>query len=327
MDMTIFIITALIIFLLFAFGVLVFVNFSKSKKQERVMSVIRGQSVSSDKSSDADAQNKRRADIARKLKESGDGDEGGRRKRNAIAILLEQAGLNTTVKQYWIYSFVFAVFVVVMAVVFGTSPVTTLLIGVIALLGIPRLFLKRKIKKRQKLFLKEFADALEAMVRLLKAGMPVSEAIKMAAAEYEGPVGEEMTQVYEAQKVGIPLPEAALEAARRMPITEMQMFATGLAIQSQTGASLSEVLLNLAGVIRARYRLRRKVQAMSQEAKSSAAIIGVLPFLIGGAIYTLNPEYIGVLFTDPTGKLLLVGGLCWMGLGIFVMKIMINFKI
>jgi tight adherence protein B len=157
--------------------------------------------------------------------------------------------------------------------------------------------------------------------------MPVSEAIAMIGREFSGPVGEEMNTIFEQQRVGISLPEAVLSAARRMPLTEMQMFATGVAIQQQTGASLSEVLQNLAGVIRERHRLKRKVAALSAEAKSSAAIIGSMPPLVAGGLYVINPEYIGVMFTTSLGNMYLTGAVIWMAIGVIIMRQMINFKV
>ena len=125
----------------------------------------------------------------------------------------------------------------------------------------------------------------------------------------------------------MPLHEAATEATRRMPLAEMQMFATGLSIQAQTGSSLSEVLMNLSGVIRARFKLKRKIKALSSEAVASAAIIGSLPVLVATGMYFANYEYISVLFTDSFGNILLGGAVFWMLCGIFVMRAMINFKI
>jgi tight adherence protein B len=125
----------------------------------------------------------------------------------------------------------------------------------------------------------------------------------------------------------VPLPEAVQECARRIPLPEMQMFATAVTIQAQTGSSLSDILEGLAKVIRSRFRLRRKVQALSSEAKSSAMIIGSLPILVGLGLYFMNPEYIGVLFYETIGKWLLAGAVFWMSCGVFVMKQMINFKV
>lgn len=298
------------------------------ERKRRIAGVIKGQGGSSISSvSDKDEQHKRRAEIAKKLKQSKEGDEKDKKKKATIQNMLEQAGLSTPVKKFWIYSVVSMVAFVVIAKVMGQGPLVILFAAVIGLLGFPRFILKRMITRRQKKFLEEFPDALEAVVRLLKAGMPVAEAISMISREFTGPVGEEMSRVYDKQKIGIPLHEAALEATRRMPLPEMKMFATGLAIQAQTGSSLSEVLMNLSGVIRARFKLKRKIKALSSEAIASASIIGALPNLVALGMYFANRDYIMVLFTDPFGKILLVGAVVWMGMGIIMMKAMINFKI
>jgi len=115
--------------------------------------------------------------------------------------------------------------------------------------------------------------------------------------------------------------------AQRIPLTEVQMFAAALQIQSETGSSLSEVLSNLSGVIRSRFRLRRKVRALSSEARSSAAIIAALPVLVALGLYATRPEYIGILFIVPKGKFLIAGAGIWMSFGVLIMRQMINFRI
>ncbi|MCB1556393.1 MAG: type II secretion system F family protein [Alphaproteobacteria bacterium] len=314
-----------VLFLVFLVTAVAMMGAEKKRKQ-RMLAMIRGQSSELRRVDEKDAHNKRREEIARKLKETGD-DEKGKKKKATIGVQLEQAGMSISVKQYWTFSAVAGLILMGLAQLLGASIFVVLMMGVIGLLGLPKFVLRFKTKRRQKKFLEEFADALEAMVRLLKAGMPVTEAISMCAKEFGGPVGEEMSRVYDSQKIGVPLPEAVLESAHRMPLTEMQMFATGIAIQAQTGASLSEVLLNLAGVIRARFRLRRKVDALSSEAKASAMIIGSLPFLVGGGLFAINPEYIGLMFDTTIGRVLMIGSAMWMGIGIMIMKIMINFKV
>jgi tight adherence protein B len=107
----------------------------------------------------------------------------------------------------------------------------------------------------------------------------------------------------------------------------MQMFATGISIQQQTGSSLSEVLINLASLIRARFRLKRKVQALSAEAKASAGIIGSLPVVVAFGLWCINPDYVELLWTTPTGKIMFYGSLGWMSIGVIMMKQMINFKV
>lgn len=295
----------------------------KAEQRRKALSVIKGQGgeTREDQRLVAD---KRRAEIAQKLKEQEKGKKG---KKASLRDQLMMAGLKITPKQFWIFSGLLALAAAGVAKGMGFSLFVCLMAFVVGLLGVPRMVLKMKTDKRQKKFLEEFADALEAMVRLLKAGMPVSEAISMVGKEYTGPVGEEMARIYDAQKIGVPLAEACQESARRMPLPEMQMFATGITIQAQTGASLSEILLNLAAVIRARFKLKRKIKSLSSEAKASAMIIGALPVFVAGGIWLINPDYIGVMFTTSSGKMMMAGAAVWMSFGVLAMKIMINFKV
>lgn len=317
----------LLLIVLVAFGMAAALMMSgEAARKERALSVIRGKAAeAAGKTTQKDLQDKRRADLAKKLKETESDTK--KKKKASLSTQLEQAGMSWGVRQYWIFSAVMAAAFGLGAKFGGFPGYAVLFLALAGFFGVPRFYVGRRIKKRRKKFLEEFADALEAMVRLLKAGMPVTEAIAMAGREFTGPVGDEMLRVYDAQKIGIPLPEATLEAARRMPIAEMQMFATAISIQAQTGASLSEVLMNLAGVIRARFRLKRKIQALSSEAKASAMIIGSLPFLVGGGLFFINTEYIGLLFGTTLGQIMVAGAAVWMGIGIMIMKIMINFKI
>ena len=318
----------LLIVLVIVGGAILFVLNNEGEKKKRAMMLVTGQSDFKATGANKNDQNKRRADIARKLKDSRDEEaKEEKKKKRTMSVMLEQAGLSISPLQFWLFSFLSMFLCVGLAKAFGFSPFIVIMAAIIGLFGLPRFVLKRITAKRQKEFLTEFPDALEASVRLLRAGMPVSEAIKMVSREYEGPVGEEMTRIYDKQKIGVPLHEAAYEATRRMPLPEMQMFATGLAIQAQTGSSLSDVLLGLASVIRARFKLKRKVKALSAESIASASIIAALPVLVMLGLYFGNPDYISILFTHPTGKFLLGAAIVWMCIGCFVMKIMINFKI
>ncbi len=297
-----------------------------SKQGKKNIEIIRGKGATV-RVDEKDLRNKRRAEIARNLKTTKDEENKKDPNKFSMAVRLQQAGLKTRVPKFWLLSAISCAVFLGFALYMKTSLMVTILLGVTGLLGFPRFVLRSMIKRRQLNFLEEFADALDAMVRLLQAGMPVAEAVAMISKEYTGPVGEEMSIIYDKQKIGIPIHEAALEGTVRMPVAEMKMFAAGLAIQAQTGSSLSEVLSNLSRVIRARFRLKRKVMALSSEAIASASIIGALPPLVGLGLWSVNPEYLEPLFTTPTGKNMVMGGLCWMTMGVLVMKQMINFKI
>ncbi|MBU6476099.1 MAG: type II secretion system F family protein [Alphaproteobacteria bacterium] len=298
----------------------------RKQRRNRAFSVItRGTRKEADGGKDMARQ---RADIARKLKEASGERQEKKKDRMTIRELLQQAGIEAPVSRYWTAAAAFTVVVWLLLTLLTHWPaIGRFFCAIVAFFGLPKFFLKWKAKRRQKKFLKEFADALDAMARLLQAGMPMSEAIAMTSREFQGPLKEEMLRMYENQKIGVPIGEAALMMARRVPLSEVQMFATALQIQSETGSSLSEVLYNLSGVIRARFKLRRKVQALSSEAKSSAAIIGALPVVVITGLYLARPEYVGLLFTNHTGKFMLGGCVFWMSLGVLMMRQMINFRI
>ncbi|MBP9868149.1 MAG: type II secretion system F family protein [Alphaproteobacteria bacterium] len=299
---------------------------NRKDQQKRVMAIIAGKSGVAGDESAGDIRDRRRADMARKLQEQGIGKKS--KKTQELRAKLFQAGWgDVPLRKFYIISAVLAVVFALATKLAGQSIPVVLFMAVVGGIGFPRWVLKMKIGRRQKKFLEDFPDALDAMVRLLKAGMPVGEAILMVSREFTGPIGEEMSKVYDEQKIGIPMAEACLHMAERIPLTEVQMFATGIAIQQQTGSSLSEILTNLSRVLRARFRLRRKVAALSAEAKASAMIIGALPIIVAGGLYAINPKYMEPLFFTSQGKYYLTGAICWMSIGILVMRQMINFKI
>ncbi len=130
------------------------------------------------------------------------------------------------------------------------------------------------------------------MVRGLKAGLPLSDAMKVIAAESPAPVGPEFLEVVEGQRVGIAIDQGIERMFERMPLAEVNFLGIVIAIQSKTGGNLAEALGNLSKVLRDRKRMKQKIAAVSQEAKASAMIIGSLPFFICGALSVLNPEYL-----------------------------------
>ncbi len=317
---------SLVIFLFFGVIVSIIIFKIQSDRRKKLMMAVRKEIPnSSELHNYKKDKDQRKSDLAKKLKETDAQDL--KKKGITLSEMIMQAGFSTSVPKFWLNSAIFCVLFTGFFILIGSSKFVVVMMAFTSFLGLPRMFLKRKAKKRQKLFMDDFADSLEAMIRLLKAGMPVTEAIKMVAREFTGPMGEEMERIFDEQQIGVPLPEAVLAASKRMPLTEMQMFATAISIQTQTGSSLSEVLQNLAGVIRSRYKLKRKIMALSAEAKASAMIVGALPIFVGLGMYFVNYDYIIVLFTTPQGKFLLGIACGWMFLGTLVMRQMINFKV
>lgn len=313
---------SIIVFLLVGIVMFIMLNANEGEKKRNI-DLIRGGSGEG-RGDEKDLQNKRRAELAKKLKSENKKEDTS---KVSIEMRLKQCGSDLSVLQFWLLSAFSCLVFAGIGKFLDMSPLIMGMFAITGLLGVPRFFLRQAIKRRQKKFLEGFADALDAVVRLLKAGMPVSEAISMISREFDGPVGEEMSIIYDKQKIGVPLHEAAQEGCKRMPLPEMQMFAAGMAIQAQTGSSLSEVLMNLSGVIRARFRLKRKIMALSSEAIASASIIASLPPLVATGLYFANPGYLDPLFTTGLGKNMLMGAVFWMFCGVMIMRQMINFKI
>ena len=250
-----------------------------------------------------------------------------RKKKLTLRMLIMQSGLDMTVRGFWMMSLITAAIFAVVPVVLGIPWYVGIGSGVVGLLGFPRWFLGFLRKRRQNKFLHDFADAIDVMVRGLKAGLPVSDAMKVIAAESGPPVGPEFSEVVEGQRVGITIDQGIERMFERMPLSEVNFLGIVMAIQSKTGGNLSEALGNLSKVLRDRKKMKQKIRSVSQEAKSSAAIIGSLPFIIMGALTVLNPSYMDPLFNSTAGNVMLVGCGTWMMTGVLVMRKMINFDI
>jgi tight adherence protein B len=165
-----------------------------------------------------------------------------------------------------------------------------------------RMFFKRVEGKRRSALLWQFPDALAMIVRSIRVGVPVIDAVRNVSLAAPNPTATEFNRLVEQIGLGTPLDEAVTELAQRTGLAEYRFFATSLALQTQTGGTLSETLENLADVIRKRAALKARGHAMTAEARTSSTILALLPVVTGGMLYALNPAYMMLLFTDPTGK-------------------------
>jgi tight adherence protein B len=190
---------------------------------------------------------------------------------------------------------------------------------------LPHFFVNYKRKRRLKKFSNEFPNAVDVIVRGVKAGLPLIDCLKVIAAEAQEPVKSEFQQVIEDQTLGMPLAEAVQRLPERIPLAESNFFAIVIVIQSKTGGSLSESLSNLSKVLRDRKKMDAKIKSMSAEAKSSAGIIGSLPIVVALLVYLTSPDYIMLLFTTTVGNIVLLISGFWMFMGVMVMRKMINF--
>jgi tight adherence protein B len=298
---------------------------SHDRTSKRVGSVAQPAKDRQSRKNPADPLAQRRRAVQDSLKDA----ERKQNKRAKIPLRsrLEGAGLKLTPRGFYLLSLALGAGLAV-AAMFGTK--NTLVAGLallVGLFGLPSWILSFLRARRQKAFTREFANALEIIVRGVKSGLPVNECLRIIANESPPPLGPEFFELVESQRMGVPLDQALQKLYERMPIAELNFFSIVLAIQQKTGGNLSEALGNLARVLRERKKLRMKIQAMSSEAKASAMIIGALPLVVMGGMAATSPDYIGVLFHERLGNVLLILAVVWMGMGVAAMAKMINFKI
>ncbi|MBR1224673.1 MULTISPECIES: type II secretion system F family protein [unclassified Bradyrhizobium] len=242
-----------------------------------------------------------------------------------LSTRITQAGLSWSTQKFWIISGALAAVAGFAAFSVGGGVLGALGMAFGAGFGLPRWLLGYLKKKREKAFLKALPDAVDVIVRGIKAGLPLFESIKVVAADSPEPLRSEFLAIIETQTIGMPLGEACARLYERMPVPEANFFGIVIAIQQKSGGNLSEALGNLSKVLRDRKKMAEKIQAMSMEAKASAAIIGSLPPVVMVLVWITTPEYISLLWTDRLGQFMLVCCVGWMTIGVLVMKKMINF--
>ena len=243
----------------------------------------------------------------------------------SLSMRISRAGLDWSIQKFMVMSAVLAAVFFAGAMVAGGGLLGAAGLGFAAGLGLPRWLLGFMKKRREKAFLKALPDAVDVIVRGIKAGLPLFESLKVVVTDSPEPLRSEFKAIIETQAIGIPLGDACARLYERMPVPEANFFGIVIAIQQKSGGNLSEALGNLSKVLRDRKKMSEKIQAMSMEAKASAGIIGALPPIVMLLVYLTTPDYISLLWTHPTGQLMLVGCVIWMSMGVFVMKKMINF--
>src|SRR5471032_2568254 len=192
---------------------------------------------------------------------------------------------------------------------------------------LPFMVLRFLRSRRQKKFAAQFPDAIDIIVRSLRAGHPVPIAVNMAAREMPDPLGSEFGIVTDEITYGADLETAMRNLFFRVGTDDLPLFVTAIAIQGSTGGNLGEILENLSAVIRLRFKMRRKIRALAAEGRASAMILSSLPIAMFAIINFVTPEfYLSVWQYDLT-KILLGVAACWMGIGNVIMFRMVNFRI
>ena len=246
-------------------------------------------------------------------------------KNPPLQIKIEQAGLTWSKPKFLAIAVGLGVFAFIAVFISSSNMIPAVAAGFAAGFGAPLWMLSFLKKRREKRFLNGFPDAVDVIVRGIRAGLPLADSLKVIAVDSQEPIRSEFKAIIETQTIGMPLGEACAKLYERMPLPEANFFGIVISIQQKAGGNLSEALGNLSKVLRERKKMKAKIQAMSMEAKASASIIGCLPIAVGGLVYLTSPDYIELLWKADLGRMMMVGCAMWMSIGVFVMKKMINF--
>lgn len=207
------------------------------------------------------------------------------------------------------------------------QPLLLALVGAMALGALPAGYLYWLRNKRMAMFERQLPEALELVSRALKAGHAFSVGLKLVGDEAAAPIGTEFRRVFDEVSMGVALPQALQNMTDRMDCVDVQFFVTSVLVQRETGGNLAEIIDSLASLIRKRFELLLKVKAVSAEGRFSGLILFFLPIVVGFLLYEMNPEYMGLLFTDPIGQNLVMIGSFLMVSGAIIMKRMVAIKV
>ena len=249
------------------------------------------------------------------------------RKRVTLRSRIEQAGLSLTPAQFLAASVVAGLAAGLAVWARSGSPVLAALAAACASAGPPPFALTQLRRRRIARFVANFPNAIDIIARGTKSGMPLIDAIRVAAGESQKPIRDEFRKIVQATTVGLALAEAVERMAARVPVAEAHFFAIVIAGHGQAGGRVSEALGSLSRVLRERKTMRAKIGAMSMEAKVSAVMIGLAPFLVAGALCLSSPNYVSLLWTTSHGRLIAGIALAWTAIGVAVMKKMVSFDI
>jgi tight adherence protein B len=237
-------------------------------------------------------------------------------------MLLLMAGLIVVAFLFFLYALAAAAIPVDIGVV-SLAIFASLAVGIV----LPILYLKNRRSERIKQFSEQLPDALDIMVRSLQAGHPISAAMGLVTKEMADPIGTEFGITVDEMTYGLDLRDALQNMGRRLEVQDFQYVVVTINIQSETGGNLAEVLQNLSFVIRERFRMFKKIKALSSEGRISAIILSATPFLTGATILVASPTYYLQVAEDPLFLPLMLGSLALMLTGIFVMFRMVNFRV
>jgi len=240
-----------------------------------------------------------------------------------LEILIDASGLQLTLGTVVLgCAFVATVTFFVVSQV-TASLLTALVLGILGG-SVPVLYLRRAVKKRRETFEEQFPEAIDLIARGLRAGHALTTTLQMVADEIPDPVGREFRQLFEQQNYGMSLPDALRAFAKRIPIIDARFFVTALLTQREMGGNLSEVLDNLAMVIRERFKVKRQVRVVSAHGRITGVVLGLLPPAVAVVLYFIAPADMRLLVQDPLGIQMVIASVVLQLVGVVIMKRIMN---
>ena len=240
--------------------------------------------------------------------------------------LIEQSGVQTTPSAIVMASIMGAVIGFVLAALFVTQAIAQPLAALMGLFA-PIAYLRHKASKRLKRFEEQFPEALDLLSRAIRAGHAFQTAMGMVADELPEPVGPEFKKTFDQQNFGLPLKDALNELADRIGLLDVRFFVTAVLIQRDTGGNLSEILDNLAHVVRERFKILRQVRVHTAHGRFTGYVLLALPALLAVALMFINPEHMGLLFKERMGQIMVVGAIIMQTIGYFWIRQVIKIEV
>lgn len=250
---------------------------------------------------------------------------GKRKKRVPLQDQIYQAGMKLKARDFIRNQIIVGVIVFIACFLLQIPILFAAVFGVAGGYLLPKYYLGRRRKKFRNAYLDELPNAVEAIVRGVKSGLPLNDSMRLVAKEAKEPIKSEFQRVLDQQSMGKSMMEAIAILFDRVPLPEVNFFVVVISVQQQAGGNLSEALGNLAKVLRNRKKMKQKIKAMSSEAKASAGIIGSLPFIVATLVSLTTPNYLLPLVQTNIGLVWLGIAAIMLAMGSFIMNRMIQF--
>jgi len=246
--------------------------------------------------------------------------------RHDVRIILEQADLSWSVGTFLMLSVGIAATFAATAGLLGGGPAIMAAVGLIGIF-LPSMYIRRRKRKRIIAFEEQFPEAIELLGRSIRAGHAFATGLKVVADESPDPMGMECRRVFEEQKFGLPLEDSMLGLADRVDLVDVKIFVTAILVQREVGGNLAEILDQIAYTIRERFMIQRQVRVYTAQGRMTGYLLAGMPVAMGFMLYTMNAEYMMILFESPIGRFMLAGALVLQFIGFLVIRRIIDIEI